>query len=410
MSFDTAMPGGNVSLSPPSSDAATAGSGGHRLYLWELDTTTRVNYAIHVPASKVTNATDYPLFIPGLTFAGGTMPGGARALGAEAAGRLSDEEINSLDGSVTFADDDGTIIGSVAVNGEFKVGGPPSEGVASGSNVTDNPTYNAYIQPSSGLPRYIEDTPSAGFIDLRYTSITGTVTDSAGNSVPNSTVQVDGEGFTTDSSGNYNLLAPKDLSSTYTALKGTKTRNEVAETGKTVDFQFGGVSVKVSDPSDGSPYEGVPVEINGSQVLTGPDGIATNRQLGIGFHEVTIMDSYDVTVQVGFEGNHQTVGLDDVETSGAGFTGVKVRVRDAETGRPVEGTPTKIPGLGIRSATGPDGTGSVLHNYPEDGDDYEIVVADGDPRYNVAGLVRSPNSDEDTVLVQVEPAVPTVDM
>ena len=364
--------GEEVSPAEPPAEPET-GSGGGIMQIWYTDRIYKLNT---LARGYYVNQSSFAL-PAGVVDTGGyrSYEGNEKGIGYSAEGQVIAPNGLALSGTLSVIGD-GEEIDGAAISGSFIASFPPFEGVASGSGgagVPDQidlrftPTADGLASTSVGV-----NYPRADGFNVTYGYLGGRVYDYAGNPLSEVPVQGDGTGTVTDSEGFYYLLAPGERAATLTSLDGTVQKNATAKGGDTVtvDWQYGGISVRVVGP-ELKPVPNAPVTVNGENLRTNSAGEVVVPDVPPGTHDVTIMDQFEKQLEILDEGQL-------VKHTFEGGSRITIQCFDGTSGDSI----AELPAIDVNSQTisfsSSDGEVSVLALGEGE---YDILLSEGDNRY-----------------------------
>lgn len=352
---------------------AESGSGGDVMSYWSQ---SRVEILQSIRGISFTNNSSFP--IPkGVTGKSGFDidfdSGGEARAGVAAEGKALDASGLPLSGDAVIKIG-GEEKSRAVSSGQFTVTANPPRGVTSGSN-TERQKVDFLFSPSSaGISNSFDDIGSYKNVGtFQYGEIKGKVTDYEGNPVSGAAVFGEGEGATTNSSGEYSIAAPGGTQVDLTSLDKTETVTKTPSAGSTitVDFQFSRLVVKVVDP-ELNPMVGTPVKINGDNYETNDEGRVVLERAGIKTHNVVVDGEEEISPTVSQQGELVE------EQFGDAFSGYRIALREDSTDLPIQSTTVAFISGGIASQTNGNGRASTLVNTEGE---KEVELGTGDRRY-----------------------------
>jgi len=371
--YGTAFENYEVGTAAPSA-SAEAGDGGGVMDVWykrrvpKLDTLARgayVNASSFGLPSGVVDVKNY----------GTPYDQAEKGLGFYVEGQAIAPNGLALEGTLKVIADGSELSGNV-VAGSFITAFEPFEGVTQGTDSDEGiPTLDLEFEPTAdGVGKELPDTsyPRSSYFDVSYGYISGLVTNRAGERLSGELVRAGTVSTFSGEDGFYYLLVPGGNGVEMTGLDGTQTKQGTAQGGDTVriDWQYGGIQAKVTGP-DGLPIENAPVTIDGDTYRTDGTGTVTVETVGLGDHDLTIMDSFEDTLTVLDEGQL-------AKTSFAGGAQLTVRAVDGVSGEPVVDLPAIHLQENTLSYSAPNGKVSILS---VSGNEFDVLVGYQDKRY-----------------------------
>lgn len=402
------IPTGDRPLNPTPLDGETGASAGEagNMAIW---TDTRVNRLQTLIGGPMTNEASFNIG-PGMA---GSSPNGYpnglkaadQGMGAFVEGTFLDVDGAPLSGSIYFAVD-GDAQGKASTDGQVQAAGPPMDAISAGSDGSQSSTYDFFFEPSIAGVLY-EDTDIPANYNIgtvQYGEAYGKVTDFNGEPLKNVAVAGLGASAISDEFGDYTLLAPGGQTVQLTSIYGTYTFDVdyVAGDSKEFNVRFPQLTIKVLD-AEYEPVGGAPVKIDATTYQTGDNG-------KVEIPDAEVKGDYSVTVQDFFEATDISVANPDEEFvyevgPGSSFGdyaslsigGVKIIAVDADTGRPIKEIKAADKADGASSLSTDDGTVKILSDSP--GEEIEVVVGTGDPRYLSETLTGTlPEADQNDML------------
>ena len=403
--FSTGLQNDNNELSPaaPESDAE-AGAGGEVLDLYYQPRTTLLKRF----AGDVTNKSSFPtpkgiVDSPNDTFGTGLQnDNGEEQLGHFVTGKAIAPNGLPLEGTVQI-EADGDPYHSAVVTASFIVTAPPLDGVTSGENGDDRPTFDVRFVPKADAVSSINEDvgyPDAGTLSASYGIVYGWVTDESGEAVAGATVAGDGAFTTTNPEGYYQLLAPGGRSVNLQSVDGTATDSVsvvAGQEGTRKDWQFAGVEVRVLGP-DYNPIENAPVTVAGETYRTDENGQVVLSSYPLGTYNLKVMETYEEEIDLTAQGALS-------KTTVQGGRRLRIRCYASDSGDEIADLPAIDVEAGTISYTNATGLVQLL---TFDADGFDVLVAENDQRY-ISEAVEATPADGETaeaeVVLDPQPAV-----
>ncbi len=391
-SFDHGMQesGPDCEREPERDEDAEEGEGGEVMEVWADGRRAIVEM---VSGAEYANEAEFPVppaFVdsPNQPFGYGFQSGeGEKGLGINVTWQVTDMVGNLVDGQGFIQEDGETIGGSAEVGFAIASFHPPS-GAIEGADGDERGEITFQFEPNVDGVAYDAgeiEYPAGSHFDINYSAIHGFVTDVEGIPVEETAIFAENTVGITDQDGYYNLIAPADTSVMLSGLEQSLDRGITTDPDEPTrqDWQFGGIEVRVVFP-DGSPAVGVPVTIDGSEFETDEQGIVSLTTASFEEHDVSVMDFYEEEVNITFEGQLESILVDEV-------AGARIEVNDLVTGEAVKRVYALEEEIGIFSSSGETGDIAILT--PTHGE-FTFVIGDDDPRYKTSQVHVTLDEDE----------------
>lgn len=369
--------------------AASDGSGGSLMPIWEANRSEKLNT---LGTSPYENKSSFG--IPNAVVGNGVWDVNHTddefLAGINVRGTFVDSSSKPLSGTATVSTSGGQQVGSKSTTGSFVLNLDLPLGVGSGPDVSGEQYDFRWSPDASGLAFTQDNIPikySAGVV--KYGLLEGTITDFNGDPVPNDVVAGPGGAAITDEDGDYNIIGPGGTTETFETLSESLTDTVTLNAdSKTVrDWQYPQLTIRVLD-SGYQPVGNAPVKIDGITYYTNDSGKVELPQAPLKDYKVTVMGEFTATaLSVSQQGQEFVYTFGPPETYNdfpdtGGLGSIEIEVTDEKTGSPV----TNVVGIektsGVTTPASRQGIISLLTT--QTGNEVKISIGEDNSRYRTA--------------------------